>query len=453
MPPSLDDWVSPDHPARFVVDVVSRLNLEKFYRCYETKGGGRPAYEPEMMLAVILYAQTLGITSSRQIERLLTDDVGFRFIAANMKPDHDTIACFRKRHCENLASVLSDLIQMAMKAGLVSLNHVAVDGTKIRANAAQSSRKSKEELERERERVRKHVEGYLSDWEKTDKEEDERFGKGKNGYLLPDHLSDEEARQKWIEESLKELQDAKQEPPTEPKRKDENDKNTKKQKRRLKQLDKAISALDEQEREQQKKDPTGRLKRERERKHGGKPEVQRINKTDTDARKMMFSDRVYREGYNCQIAVDHEVGIIVAADVTQDANDQCQLKPMVLQTEQNTGWLPDRVSADTGYFNLQHIEDPRLRHVDFYVPPRKPTAKERIDTPSERMREKLDTDQARRIYSCRKTIVEPVFGMIKHARRFGRFLTRGSKMVRAEWMLWCSGHNLLKLYKAGLAPA
>ncbi len=165
---------------------------------------------------------------------------------------------------------------------------------------------------------------------------------------------------------------------------------------------------------------------------------------------MLFSDGTYKEAYNCQIVVDDEAGVIVAADVTQDANDMRQLLPMVLQVQTNTGWLPDNVSADNGYFRLVHMEDPAVKSVEFYIPPRVRGVTEAHDTKSERMREKLETPLGSALYSTRKAIVEPVFGAIKHARRFQQMLTRGKSMVTAEWLLSCTAHNLAKMFNAGI---
>jgi transposase len=451
LPPSLNDWVRPDHPAHFVVDFVENLDLSDFYRDYETGGGGRPAYDPLMMIAILLYASMLGISSSRKIERLLTDDVGFRFISGNLCPDHDTIAEFRKRHRQRIRLLFVGGVQLALKAGLVRLGHVAVDGTKVRAYAAQSKRQSREELQQETNRIKQLVGQYLQECDETDEREDAEFGKGNNGYLLPDYLRDAEQRKKWIADSLKELsgesEPSKEKPPNKP-----SSTSTKKLKKKLQKLQKAGAALQEQIETAKQSDPTGRLKRERERKRGT-PDVPKVNVTDPDCRKMLFADRVYREGYNCQIAVDDEVGIIVAADVTQEANDLQQLLPMTLKIQENTGWLPDNVSADTGYFALAQLSDQRVKSVEFYVAPRAKGPKERDDTKSQSMRDKLDTELGKRMYAARKTIVEPVFGAIKHARQFRQLYNRGKSMVTAEWLLWCTGHNLLKLFNSGLVPA
>src|SRR5580658_10116935 len=157
LPPSLNDWVSANHPARFVVNFVETLDLAGFYSAYDSDKGGQPPYDPGMMLALVLYGQMLGISSSRQLERAVLEDIGFRFISGNASPDHDTIAEFRDRHRQRLREVFESAVQLAVKASIVRLGHVAVDGTKIRANASKAKRKTREQLQQERDRIKKLV--------------------------------------------------------------------------------------------------------------------------------------------------------------------------------------------------------------------------------------------------------------------------------------------------------
>ncbi len=456
-PPNLNDWVGPNHPARYVVDFVENLDFTAFYAEYGDGPEGQPPYDPRMMLAVLLYANMLGITSSRKIERMLNDDLGFRFIVSDLRPDHDTIAAFRDRHRTNLQEVFAASVRLAMKANIVQLNHVAIDGTKMSANAAQQAKKQKNELDEEIRLIKSSIGNYLEEAAAVDKAEDEEFGKGRNGYLLPDFLQDENARKQWIKEELAKLKD---EASTAPGKEEEEEEQqqpprtlTKSEKKLIKKmgkLEKARQALEDKERKRKEEDPTGKRQRDNERK-SGKPYVPKINVTDVDARTMMFNDARYREGYNCQIAVDADCGIIVAASVTQDANDLRQLEPMVLQVEKNAGWRPSNVSADTGYFNVQHME--KLKNTEFYIPPRKRAPKEAPTSKAEHMREKLEGSLGRAIYSMRKTIVEPVFGMVKHARGFRQFSLRGKEKVSAEWNLICTSHNLMKMFNQGVAMA
>jgi transposase len=452
-PPNLNDWIRGDHPARFVLAFVETLNLTEIYSSYREDGRGQPPYDPKMMVAILLYACMLGVSSSRRIERLLTDDVGFRFIAGNLCPDHDTIADFRSRHHQRLADIFKQSVHLAVKAGIVRLGHVAIDGTKVRANASQGAKKTSEQLNAEISAVEKFVGKYFDDAAKTDEKEDEQFGKGRNGYFLPDFLQSEEGRKQWIEEQLAEQAAAPKEEPSEQESKRSTPKKQpSKLEKKLRKLQKAKRALEEKEEQRQSEDPTGKRQRDNERKRGT-PYVPKVNVTDPDARTMLCRDGGYQEAYNCQIAVDDEAGIIVAAVVTQDANDLRQLEPMLLQTQANTGWLPDNISADTGYFNVQQMENPLFRSVEFFVSPKAETAKETEESKSGQMRSKLETDFGKFMSTARKGIVENVFGAIKHARRVRQLAMRGKDKVTAEWHLLCTAHNLLKLYKLGVAPA
>lgn len=458
LPANLNDWVPKNHLARLVLEFVEQLDLTEFYSAYGDEG--QPPYDPAMMLAILLYGSCLGITSTRKIERMLTDDVGFRFLAGNHQPDHDTIAAFRKRHANHLRQVFVATVTVAMKAGMVRLNHTAVDGTKVRANANPGRRKSETRIDAEITQAESWVHDYLEACDVQDRQEDEEFGKGKNGYFLPNELNNPESRKKLIKESLTQLKDG-SESKNESKSQDRDDdsdsdesgpptapakaKPNAKLKAKLQSLRRAKESLEAQKQAFEDSDNVGRLKRERARKRKGKPYVPSVNVTDPDARTLLFGNGQFNEGYNCQIAVDDDCGIIVATNVTQDANDLNQLAPMVLQIQQTTGWLPDAVTADTGYFSHEQIEDPRLKTVDMYVCPRRAAKKESVESKSEVMREKLETPLGSSLYSSRKYVVEPVFGAIKHARNFRQFAMRGLAMVQAEWILLCTAHNLLKL--------
>ena len=198
-PPNLNDWLPAKHPARFVVDAIQLMDLRAFDQAYESDKGGAPPYDPAIVLAVLLYGYMMGTTSSRKLERATINDIGFRFLTANQALDHDTIANFRATHSALITSIFPQVVQMAMKAGMVRLGHVAIDGTKVRANASKWNRKTRDELESERRRIRE----YLGQCDKEDEAEDREFGKGNNGYMMPEFLSDENARKQWIKEQLK----------------------------------------------------------------------------------------------------------------------------------------------------------------------------------------------------------------------------------------------------------
>jgi transposase len=438
-PPNLNDWIPANHPVRFVLDVIQKLNLKDIYEDYETSKGGAPPYDPAMMLGILLYGYMMGVTTSRKLEQAIVNDIGFRYLTGNRHLDHDTIANFRKRHSERLPNIFAQVVAMAVKINIVRLGHVAIDGSKIRSNASRWQRKTEEELLKQKQSIKQ----YFQQCDEEDADEDAEFGKGKNGYMLPESMANEQVRQQWIDESLKELaREAEQ-------AEDESDEKKGPKpplEKKLEKVEQTLKALKTQKEEEKKNDPTGKLRRKRERNRGAKQEP-KINQTDFDSRIMRFGDGRYNEGYNCQIAVDDWEGIIVAADVTQEAADQRQLRPMVLQVQSNTGWLPDNVTADNGYFNTEHIEDQRLKSIEFYVNPNNSRHEKKPNTKSARMRDRLATEVGRRLYNARKTVVEPVFGIIKHARRFRQFQTRGKPRVKGEWMLWCTAYNMLKLLR------
>lgn len=448
LPPNLHDWLRADHPAHFVLAFVDTLDLSRFYAAY-TSTCGQPPYDPRMMLAILLYSNMVNITSSRKIEQRLDDDIAFRFLSAGLHPDHDTIAEFRKKHAELMKDVFVGGVRLSIQCGMATLNHGVADGTKMHANAAKGKRKSKEQLEQESDQIKHLVGKYLDEADKTDQEEDEKFGKGRNPYYLPKHLQDPDALRQWIKQSLEDAAHAEDNESDEEKPQDKPTDTEKKARRKAKKIKQANDALDQQVLDSAALDPTGRRKRERE-KRLGKPEVPTVNTTDPDSRTMRFHNGQFDEAFNCQIVVDDHAGIILAADVVQDKNDQRQLLPMFLQVRDNTGWNPAYGSADTGYFNSCQMEDPRLKGIEFFVPPKPVGKKEGFDTKSQAMRDKMDTELGQRLSIVRKSVVEPVFGAIKNARGFKRLMMRGKKMVTAEWLTWCTAHNLLKLYNAGV---
>jgi transposase len=411
LPPNLNDWLPADHVARFLAETVEHLDLKLFYAIHEEAGGGPAPYAPEIMLSILIYGYMTGIYSSRKLEDATWTDVAFRYLSTGLHPDHDTIADFRKRHEVAIIRAFEQVVDIAMQAKIVRLGHVSVDGTKIRANASKEKRRSKEQLHGEAQTLKSWIGDAIKQSESVDEEEDQEFGKGNNGYRLPNGFKTPEQRAEVIEKALKELE--------------------------------------QQRREREKEDPDGKKRRAREAKKGGH-ETENINLTDFDSRTMMFRNGVFDEGYNTQIVVDDDHGIIVAADVSQNGGDKCELLPMVLQVENNTGWLPDRVTADAGYFSESQMKDPRVKTVEFYVKPRKQKvtrAKPTKPTFGDCMRERMESPVAQVLYRMRMTLVEPAFGAIKQARGFRQFKLRGIQGVKAEWSLVCIAHNLKKMFK------
>jgi len=446
-PPSLHDWLPEGHLARFLVDVVSTLDLSSIYKSYEEKDGrGQAAYAPEMMVRLLLYGYATGIYSSRKMQSRTYEDVAFRYLSGDQHPDHATIAEFRKRHLEALSGLFTQALLLCSEAGLVKLGHVAIDGTKIKANASKHKAMSYKGMNEAEARLKQEIDALLAGVEKIDAEEDARLGKDRQGDELPEELQRRESRLKKLQEAKAALEKAAREQ-AEQKRSETEQK------------------LAERQEDEQR---SGRKKR------GRKPElpdpeqarpddtVQR-NFVDPESRIMPDGGNKgsFLQGYNAQIAVDSQSQVIVAAEVTQETNDKKQLLPMIAQIVTNLDQKPEKISADTGYFSEANVTDESVQDVDLYVatdrdkhgsPETASSEPLPLDaSPKQTMRSKLRTEAGREVYKMRKAIVEPVFGQIKELRGFRRFSLRGKQNVRCEWRLVCAVSNLLKLFRSGWA--
>jgi transposase len=452
LPPSLHDWLPEKHLARFLVDVVDALDLGAIYASYEEKDGrGQAAYAPGMMVRVLLYGYCKGIYSSRKIEAETHEDVAFRYLAADEHPDHSTLAEFRKRHLAALAGLFGQALQLCQKAGLVKLGHVAIDGSKLQGNASKHKAMSYERMGETEKRLQAEVEEMLKRAEAEDAAEDEKYGKGHSGEELPAELARRESR-------IAKIRAAKAELEAEAKQKAEEKKAAAEAKIAERREPEARTGKKTGGREPQVPDPEKAVP---------EPKAQR-NFTDPDSRIMPDGSHKgsFVQGYNAQVAVDGEAQVIVAAEVTQDANDKHQLAARLEQVQQNVGDKPQAASADTGYWDPKQVSDPRVQGIDLHVAVGKqkhgernaavkedPDAVESAEPDSllEQMKQKLKTEAGRDLYRMRKAIVEPVFGQIKEQRGMRRFLLRGLQNVRAEWKLICLTHNLLKLFRSGRA--
>ena len=426
LPLDVKDWLPEDHLVYFLRDVVESVDLRAIYRKYDCRKGGQPAYHPAMMVTLLLYSYCVGIPSSRKIERQTYDSVAFRVLSAGQHPDHDTIAAFRQIHLKELAGLFVQVLRLCQKAGLVKLGHVALDGTKVRANASKHKANSYDRMEKKESELRAEVERLLADAAATDEEEDLEYGKGKKAEDLPKELRFKQGR-------LRKLQEAK---------------------RALEEEAKAEAEAKRQEMEAKgKQGPPPPDKPE--------PTAQR-NYTDPDSRIMLDgATKSFEQSYNCEAAVDGESQIIVGCHVTQQANDKQQLVPLLEEVVDNLdGALPRRVSADSGFFSEANVAYLQEHGIDGYVAtertkhskPVVAAARGRIPgkaTVRERMARKLRTLRGRATYSKRKQIVEPVFGQMKECRGLRRFLMRGVEKVSGEWDLMCLTHNLLKLFRSG----
>ena len=443
LPPDMCDWLPEDHLVYFIRDVVDQLDLGPILADYEAAKGGHPPYDPRMMVRLLVYAYCVGVTSSRRIERATYESVPFRVIAAGQHPDHDTIAEFRRRHLGRLSGLFVQVLELCREAGLVKLGHVALDGTKVRANASKHKAMSYGRMKKKRAELEAEVKELMAEAETTDAAEDNRYGKGKRGDELPEELRFRETRLAKIREAMAALEaEAKAE--ADAKRAE-------------------IAEKEEERREKEERTGKGTPGRKPEAPSNKPEDRKQRNFTDPDSRIMKDgATKSFEQCYNAQAAVDAGSQVIVAADVTQDANDKKQVEPVVDQVKSNTGGAaPEKLSADSGYFseaNVKHLEDEgidayvatgRTKHGERPPPaPRGPIPK--TATAKQRMARKLRTKKGRETYSKRKSSVEPVFGQIKDARGFRRFLLRGLEAVRAEWRLICLTHNLLKLFRSGV---
>jgi len=431
LPPSLLDWLPQGHLANFILDVVEQLDLSAIYSSYQGDGRGQPPYEPRMMTALLFYAYCTGVPSSRQIEKRTYEDVAFRVIAANMHPDHDSVCEFRKRHLKALAGLFVQILRLCQEAGLVKLGHVALDGTKIKANASKHKAMSYGRMKKKKEELEKEIEGLLKNAEAVDKKEDKEYGKGKKGWDLPDELKRRETRLVKIEE--------------------------------------AMNALEEEARQEAlEKQKAAETKARKKQAPASQPppaepsDSAQRNFTDPDSRIMkVTSTNSFEQCYNGQAMVDDSFQVIVAADLSQHANDSDEVEPILDILEENLGGIPRKmaVTTDAGYFsetNLMLFEDAlldpfmatqKMKHGEVFPNVRGRPPKDL--TPGERMIRKLCTKRGQKIYSKRKSTVEPVFGQIKQAMGLRQFSLRGFENVSAEWQVWCMSHNLLKLYRHG----
>ena len=449
MPPSLREWLPEDHLAWFILGTVEELDVAPFYAAYRADGHGRAAHDPAMMLGVLLYAYCKGLRSSRVIERACVEDVGFRVIAANQAPDHTTIARFRARHEAALAELFSDVLSLCADAGLVESRVVAIDGTKLRANASMDANRSYEQIAKE----------ILEEARRTDEAEDELYG-DKRGDELPEQLTTEAGRRAWLREAKRRLdqkraEEARPVPRSRPKRLRES-------KRRLQEE----HLFEQRANEAYETYRRGRMRDGRRFSRPPDPyeppETPRgtINTTDPDSRIVKTAGQPAIQGYNAQATVNDK-HIVIAAEVTVDSPDFGHLEPMVNATERELETLgtssPEVVLADAGYWHKRQMESIVSRGTQVLIPPdsglRKGARPGWDKGLYAFMRRVLATEHGAELYRRRQATVEPVFAQMKFNRRLDRFIRRGRAPCRSEWRLIAATHNLLKLHSHQTALA
>jgi len=470
LPPSLRDWLAEDHLAWFVLEVVAQLDLSAIEAAIQGKDArGQRPYHPSMMVALLVYAYCTGVYSSRRIERACHEDVAFRVLTGNTQPFFTTINEFRRVHREAFGALFVEVLKLCRRAGLVKLRHVAIDGTKVKANASKHKAMSYQRMVREEQRLQTEVERLLGEAEAADAGEDARYGEGVRGDELPAELRRREGRLARIRAAKAELEaEARQSRARALREQAEGMERTAEShaepsvQRRLRSNAAKRRAKAEQFDPRDDDPPPGPGAGELPRKQTpanteGRPsdEAQR-NFTDPQSSIMVGADG-FIQAYNAQLAVDEGHQIIVACGVTNQPPDAANLKPMLERVRENLGQAPSHATGDAGYWHPQVEADARslgteawvatgrVRHGDAGPANCAGAPPEGLDA-RERMRFRLDTPEGRALYARRKAVVEPVNGQIKQARRFRQFSLRGLAAVDAEWTLVSLCHNLLKLF-------
>lgn len=477
LPPSPDDWLPEDHLARFVLEVVERLDLSAIYVDIESDRApqGRSNYPPPLMVALLLYAYMTGTMSSRQIERKSHEDIGYRFLCGNLHPSYRTIAEFRRRHLSHLGGLFEQTVRLCMEAGLVELELVAIDGTKILANASKRKAMSYGRMKKEKARLKTKISELLEEAERIDAAEDREYGERDALPRVRAELKSAKARRDFIDRQMKALEEEAR-------------------KARAQALREQADGLEERAREVEEADPSeAKRKRTNAKKRREKaddldddpppppagtdvpsaeppvtpdgepkPRAQR-NFTDPDSR-IMVHDGSFVQAFNAQAAVDGAHQVIVANAVGNKAPDTHYFKPMVRRTVDVVGREPSECVADAGYWSELNVSVDDHPDVDVYIavdrmahgpaPPTAPSGGDEADL-REKMKAKTESPEGRKRLIKRRVTAEPPFGHIKEQRRFRRFSMRGLEKARGEWAFVTAAHNLVKLFThgPGLQPA
>jgi transposase len=446
LPPDPGEWLCEDHLAYCIRDLVQQLDLAPFLAGYSRDGRGAPPYAPPLLVSLLLYAWCQQIYSSRQIERLCTDDLGGRYLAAGHRPDHRCISDFRLRHGEALRGLFLQSLRLCQAAGMVSLGHVALDGSKFAANASKHKAMSYGRMVEAETRLAVEVDEMLTRAAQVDAAEDQAFGKEQRGSPLGEALARRQSRLAKLREAKAALE--------------------------AEARAAAAAAQERREAEAATRQAAGRPK-----KGGRQPqdpdqvrpkEKAQRNFTDPESRIMKGGDGAWVQGYNAQAAVDREAQVIIACELTAQAADAPHLPAMTTQIMANTGCKPAVLSADPGYFSAGNIEVLEHQGIGALIPPDRqrhgspeepaaPLPPEVLVglTVAERQRHRLSTAAGRDEYRHRKTTVEPTFGQIKGcpaAPGFRGFLRRGLKKCQQEWSWVCAAHNFQKYFRFGRRP-
>ncbi len=437
LPPSPRDWLPDGDLVYFMLDVVQTLDLSAITRKYEREDRGSPPYHPRMMVTLLLYSYCVGVYSSRRIQKRCERDAAYRVIVGDDVPNFRTISDFRKLHLPELQGLFVEGLKLCAAAGLVKVGLVSLDGSKVKANASRHKAMSYEYMQKEEERLHQEMADLLAEAKSADEAEDALHGPDQRGDELPEELARRESRLAKIQEAKKALETQ----ALEAARVEEARRDTQEEERR---------AAGETVRPRKPVDTAP------------KPKAQ-YNFTDPESKIMKVSNKGFDQCGNAQ-AVANEEQIIIAADVTPQANDKQQVVPMVKQSQENlqAAGVEEKIGAldaDTGYFSEENVSYLEGEQIDAHMATERLKHHEKIPlvpkgrppkdlTAQQRMARKLRTKKGRETYAKRKGMIEPIFGQIKQARGFRQFLLRGMKKMRGEWSLVCMTHNLLKLFQA-----
>jgi transposase len=427
-PPAPRDWLPENHLVYFLLDVVPQMDLRPILQPYQAEERGQPPYHPTMLVTLLLYGYATGTFSSRRLMARCETDVAFRVIVGQDVPDFRTISDFRKRHLAALEGFFVDVLKLCARAGLVKVGRLALDGSKVKANASRHKAMSYDYMLKEEQRLKQEIKALLAQAEEADETDDRTYGRDRRGDELPEELARRQGRLQKIRQAKAALEaEARQQ-----------------------------ARAEEAERQRQGKPPSGKGPEQA----GPEPKAQ-YNFTDPESQVMKVSNKGWDQCINAEVVVN-EQQIIVAADVTDEANDKQQVRPMVEQMKQNLAAVGVRerakeMVADSGFYSEANVAYLEAEGIDPYIATERLKHHERIAasrgrcpqglTAKQRMARKLRTKRGRQRYARRKAMVEPVFGQIKHGRGFRQHLLRGRKKMRAEWRLVSLTHNLLKLWR------
>ena len=425
LPPSVHDFVPAGHPAHLVRELVrTELDLTAIVAEYEREERGQPPYHPAMMTALLLYAYTQGLYASRRIARACEERLDVMAVTGLQRPDFRTISDFRKRHLAALGALFVQVLRLCRQAGLVSLGHVALDGTRLKANASKHKAMSYGRMRRAEAELAAEVAGWLAQAEAADAAEDAEHGADRRGDELPGWVADKQQRLERIRAAKAALEaEAAAEPPPDAEPGPSSG-----------MVDHSRPARAE---------------------GGGPPARAQHNFTDPDSRIMKTRDG-FIQGYNGQLAVDAGHQIITAWRLTTNGSDQAGLVPLLDATTAALGHTPREASADAGFCREDNLAVLAARGIRGYLAPGRgrhgnpdPSGQRPLKPGSlmAAMAARLRRAGRRSRYRLRKQTVEPVIGQIKHARGFRQFLLRGVEKVQGEWSLVCTTHNILKLYR------